>query len=94
MIKESLYTILQMRYTEMVKGCASENRINSMMQQVVLNCSTWPNDKTGRWVGYVQCLLIEVEKVTTINEERDFTRPLFHELYTTEGLDIPASIEI
>ena len=78
----------------MAKGCASENRINSMMEQVMLNCLTWPSDKTGRWVGYVQCLLIEVEKVTTINKERDFTRPLFHELYTTEGFAIPNSIEI
>ena len=89
-----LYLNLRNRYTKMAKGLVNEDRINSMMKQVVINCLTWPSDKTGRWLGYVQCLLIEVEKVTTVKEEREYTRPLFHELYDIEGIGIPDSIEL
>ncbi len=58
------------------------------------NCVSWPGDKTGRWVGYSQCLLIEVEVVTTIDRERDFTRPLFHDLYRSQGVLPPDSLQI
>jgi hypothetical protein len=78
----------------MVTGLISEDRVNDMMKCVVDNCMLWPPDKTGRWVGYVQCLLIEVEGVTTVKKERDFTRPMFHELYIIEGFNIPDSIEL
>ncbi len=91
---KSLYIKLQERYLEMVKGLPSENKVTTMMDKVVQNCMTWPNDKTGRWVGYVQCLLIEVEKVTTVDAERDYTRPLFHKMYDEQGIGIPKSIKI
>ena len=92
----TLYTILLERYKELSKGCtfANADKINDMMGLVVENCNTWPSDKTGRWVGYVQCLLIEVEQVTTVEEEREFTRPLFHALYKSQGLEIPGSVEV
>ncbi len=89
-----LYLTLQERYAEMAKDLENENKINKMMRLVAENCLAWPDDKTGRWVGYVQCLLIEVEGVTTTKSERDFTRPLFHELYAASGISIPDSIEI
>lgn len=89
-----IYGTLRDRYNAMSFGLDSEDRVNKMMEQVLLNCITWPADKTGRWVGYVQCLLIEVENVTTVEIERDFTRPLFHKLYSTTGKNIPESIEI
>jgi len=90
----SLYRNLMDRYADMSKGTESEHRINSMMEEVVHNLPDWPKDKIGRWVGYVQCILIEVEGVTTIKAERDYTRPLFHELYATQGHEIPASVEV
>jgi len=90
----ALYLKLQKRYLEMVEGLPSEDRVTKMMEQVVKNCMTWPADKTGRWVGYVQCLLIEVEKVTTIDTERDFTRPLFHKLYAEMKIDIPVTVVV
>ena len=86
-----IYTILQKRYNTMAKFSQSEHRINEMLACIVENCLEWPTDKTGRWLGYIQCLLIEVEKITTIEKERDFTRPLFHNLYAAQGLSIPAS---
>jgi len=93
-LEHELYVKLQYRYSGMVKGTDSETRINEMMQKVVDNHDTWPKDKTGRWVGYVQCILIEVLGVTTVNVERDFTRPLFHALYKAQGYAIPKSVEI
>lgn len=93
-LEYKLYIHLENRYNEMAKGTKYENRINGMMEQVVDNFTTWPKDKTGRWVGYVQCILIEVLDVTTIIDERNFTRPLFHELYKSQGHSIPASVEI
>jgi len=89
-----LYVKLQERYLKLVKGLPSEDKVAKMMDKVVQNCTTWPSDKTGRWVGYVQCLLIEVEKVTTVEVERDFTRPLFHKMYDEQGINIPKSIKI
>jgi hypothetical protein len=78
----------------MAKGTDSEERVCGMMSAIVDNCKSWPKDKTGRWLGYVQCILIEVEKVTTIDAERDYTRPLFHTLYESQGYDIPPTIKI
>ena len=89
-----LYLKLQERYSDMAKGLPTENRINDLMEQVVKNCLIWPDDKTGRWTGYVQCLLIEVERKTTVDIERDFTRPLYHQLYKAKGYEAPESVKI
>jgi len=91
---KSVYLKLQERYLELVKGLPSEDKVTKMMDKVVNNCETWPEDKTGRWVGYVQCLLIEVEEATTVDAERDFTRPLFHKMYAQSGINIPESVQI
>jgi len=89
-----LYIELQKRYNDMAHGTRSEIKVNKMMSNIVSNCCLWPADKTGRWVGYVQCLLIEVENVTSVKSERNFTRPYFHKLYDLIGRDIPPSIDI
>lgn len=91
---QDIYDLLFSRYTMMAENTASKDKVTAMMTQVAKNCSIWPDDKTGRWVGYVQCILIEVEKVTTIEEERNFTRPLFHHLYQISGIRIPESVDI
>lgn len=65
-----------------------------MMKTALDNCINWPDDKLGRWTGHVHCLLIEVAKVTTIEAEREFTRPLFHKLYAALGKNIPASVSM
>lgn len=93
-LERDLYLDLQDRYEWLACGTPSEYRVIKMMKEVVKNHNTWPKDKTGRWVGYVQCLLIEVESVTTTREERDYTRPLFHELYKAQGYDRPKTIDI
>lgn len=89
-----LYLKLQKRYALMAKGVSNEKKINDLMAKVVENCLTWPPDKLGRWTGYAQCLLIEIEHKTDVKTERDFTRPLFHKLYALQGYEEPESIEI
>jgi hypothetical protein len=52
-----------------------------------------PVDKTGRWIGFVQCALI-VRGVLDTKAERDQTRALFHAAYQATGQDIPETINI
>lgn len=53
----------------------------------------WPIDKLNRWLGYAQGVLISY-KVTTVWIERNFSRPLFHEAYKNENIDVPKSVDI
>ena len=39
----------------------------------------WPIDKLSRWLGFVQAILI-INGKTTVDIERDRTRPLFTEV--------------
>ena len=93
-LERSIYLELLYRYERMAGTTPSAVRVIKMMQAVVKNHKIWPKDKTGRWVGYVQCLLIEVEGVTTTQEERDFTRPLFHRLYKAQGYEVPETLDV
>lgn len=50
-----------------------------------------PVDKTGRWIGFIQCALI-VRGVLDTKAERDNTRALFHAAYAATGQDIPETL--
>lgn len=50
----------------------------------------YPIDKLSRWLGYVQAYII-FSKQSSVEIERDISRPLFHEAYAFEGIDIPES---
>lgn len=78
------------RYSNMSNTNTYANKMSNIALE---HLSNWPIDKTSRWIGYIQCLLIQSE-ITTINKERDFSRPLFHLAYKTESIDIPESINI
>ena len=90
----SIVALLDTRYRRLIRGTESALKVCDMLDAIKANAASWPPDKTGRWIGYVQCLLIEVEGVTSVAEERDFTRPLFHKYYTDLGLVIPPSLEL
>lgn len=48
-----------------------------------------PIDKLSRWLGFVQgCLLMR--GLLDTDEERDASRPLFHQGYEEDGIAIPA----
>ncbi|BBA65589.1 hypothetical protein [Xanthomonas phage XacN1] len=41
---------------------------------------TYPSDKMHRWLGFVQGVLA-ARGAISVDEERNYTRPIFHELY-------------
>ena len=77
--------ILAHRCMDMLpKGTKAYN----LAEAIILNQNNLPIDKLSRWLGFVQATCI-FEGYTTIDAERDFSRPLFHEAYTEMGIDIP-----
>lgn len=50
-----------------------------------------PVDKTGRWIGFIQCALI-VRDILDTKEARDQTRALFHAAYLATGQEIPPTL--
>jgi hypothetical protein len=46
------------------------------------NPNTYPLDKFSRWLGFVQAILV-LHKVTTVEDERNITRPWFTKGTTT-----------
>ena len=62
-----------------------------MMRKIVEN--NWPVDKMNRWLGFAQAGVI-AKGFTTIDAERDLTRPYFHSAYQAEGLEAPCSVSV
>lgn len=52
----------------------------------------WPVDKISRWIGYIQGVMTASNIMDPI-EERDRTRPFFHEAYTAMNISIPKTTE-
>lgn len=50
-----------------------------------LSSEKYPIDKAARWLGFVQGCLTE-RNIITVDEERDFSRPLFTPHYNINDL--------
>lgn len=83
---------LHIRYITMSLSTPIESRVKDMMDTILDNVNTWPVDKTNRWLGYTQALIIEVGQLSTIERERDYTRPLFHDYYNRTNQPTPESV--
>lgn len=59
-----------------------------MMTTACDNIQAWPVDKLSRWIGFVQGVL-SVRGILDVDQERDRTRPLFHNAYQSMNLQIP-----
>jgi len=59
-----------------------------MAKRAKLHIDVWPIDKLNRWVGFIQACVV-MHGMTTVGIERDITRPLFHSVYTKQGIAIP-----
>lgn len=87
------------RYIEKIKGKKfgegefSSDYIYNMTLELKRNAKNFPIDKSNRWLGYIQGILT-INKIINVEEERDFTRPLFHEYYKKNNIKIPDSISI
>jgi hypothetical protein len=60
---------------EAFKDASSENAYWLAIQGQI-HSETLPIDKLNRWLGFIQAVAI-INKYTTVQAERDFTRPLF-----------------
>ena len=63
------------------------------MINTLLNHVDWPDLKIGKWLGYIEGVLIE-KGITSVNAERDFSRPIYHAYYKGIGVDIPATTDV
>lgn len=53
----------------------------------------WPDLKIGKWLGYIEGVLIS-NNLTTVNAEREFSREYYHEHYNELDINIPASTDV
>lgn len=47
----------------------------------------YPIDKLSRWLGYIQGCIIS-RNLTTVEIERNFSRPIFQKAYENEGIEV------
>ena len=74
-------------------GKTSAGHLRSLMEQVIKEINTFPVDKTGRWIGYVQGILA-FSRILDVDAERDKTRERYHQAYKATGQTIPKTINI
>jgi hypothetical protein len=83
-------SIIEEKYPEEDGDETSLNHLKWMCDHV-LN-SDMPIDKMSRWLGFVQGLLT-AKKIISVEEERNFSRPLFHQAYENEDINNPGKHE-
>jgi hypothetical protein len=90
---EHIVTVLAAQYRGLASQSSQPQTINKMIDKLCESVDSWPTDKTNRWIGFVQGVLY-VDGLIDIDTERDFTRPLFHQYYADNGINIPPSVTI
>lgn len=63
------------------------------MIDTLLDNSGWPDLKIGGWLEHITTVCIE-NGVTTIDEERDYTRGIKHAYYQRMGYTAPETINL
>ncbi|QIW91219.1 hypothetical protein COHAPHLL_00383 [Vibrio phage V09] len=63
------------------------------MIDVLLANSHWPDLKIGGWLEHIITVCIE-NGITTIDAEREFSRPIKHAYYRSIGLEPPVTIDL
>lgn len=67
-------------------------RLNNMIATLKENYN-WPDLKIGKWLGYIEGILI-ANKITTVDEERDYSRPYYHQYYKEMNINIPTTTDV
>ena len=86
LLEREILTQLFERYLPLCKDCLSDApkcdgvSLQRLCEEAISNGADYPTDKLHRWLGFVQGVLA-CQYVISVDEERDFTRPLFHALY-------------
>lgn len=90
------------RYMGIIVGADTEDPFKHMIRfsrtnllwmcERIEECAdSWPVDKTGRWLGFVQATL-GLQELADMDEEREVSRPLYHEFYEKQGLVVPDTL--
>ena len=64
--------------------------LKRLSHKAIEEIENYPIDKLSRWLGFIQAYVIFTNQ-TTVDIERDFSRPLFHNAYKNENIKIPSS---
>ena len=64
-----------------------------MCQTIMANIDSYPVDKQGRWIGFVQGVLA-CKGILSVANERDRTRPFFHEAYAKTDQVVPPTLNM
>lgn len=90
---KDIVKILVTRYSLKLDYSLVSDRLRDMMVVMLENVDDWPIDKTNRWIGFIQGVMWTRELID-IDEEREFTRPLFHSYYESHGIEKPTPVDI
>lgn len=71
-------------------GFQLTQELDELCSYAISNIDTFPIDKLNRWLGYIQYHVISTGQ-TTIDKERDYSRPIFHAAYVRDKIPIPKS---
>ena len=71
-------------------GFQLTQELDELCSYAISNIDTFPIDKLNRWLGYIQYHVISTGQ-TSINKERDYSRPIFHAAYVRDKIPIPKS---
>ena len=94
--------ILVKRYIELLKSTDIEIDTNpdtsvehliKMCEAIIEESNQWPDDKTSRWLGYIQGVMC-VYNIINVSKERYISRELFHKVYEDNNISIPKSIKV
>jgi hypothetical protein len=72
-------------------GDTSFANLRWMADKCIAEMETFPPDKTSRWIGFIQGVLATKGHLS-VADERDRTRPFFHEAYIALGFKPPVSV--
>jgi hypothetical protein len=87
-IFERYVNLLSQYSGDRIDSATDLGHLLKMCQEGIEN-TTMLDDKASRWLGYVQGVLAS-KGLIDVDEERRFTRPLFHEAYRLMGAtDMP-----
>lgn len=70
----------------------SPDNLRWLLNRVVENIDTFPLDKMGRWIGFVQGVLA-LSGNMNVDEERDRTRQRMQDAYRATGQIVPPTME-
>lgn len=83
---------LAKRYLKMV-GFNKDQHLRNMCLTLIEKIAEWPDDKSSRWLGFIQHGVID-HKLTSIEKERNYSRPLFHSVYESQNQPLPESVDV